>query len=140
MCLYYIEYLGLGKMGEKMKKNLTVRHYCNRGMEHIEMQEILLLPAELIGALKFQVFKYLYRFQSKGTPIKDLEKAQVYLRWLLEVVGEQPASDFIQDPSEMSAKEILGEIEEVSSSGVVGRVFETTKSGSNTFLRKKEEK
>lgn len=93
------------------KKSPTVRrsvkHYECWGMEHIDLQKILLTPPELIGALKFQVFKYLYRFQSKGTPIKDLEKAQVYLKWLLGVVAEK------KDPSDMSAEEIMKEIEGV---------------------------
>ena len=38
---------------------------------------------EFMAFCKGQVIKYLWRYKHKGNPIEDLEKAELYQKWLI---------------------------------------------------------
>jgi hypothetical protein len=58
--------------------------YTEGGLEVIDILQIKLTDDEFKGYCKGNVLKYLLRYRYKGGA-RDLEKAQVYLRWLIEV-------------------------------------------------------
>jgi hypothetical protein len=74
-----------------------VLHYDRGIIQPIDFMELNFTPDEYRGFLKGQVIKYISRYRYKGTPIADLEKAQVYLRWLIEFEGNRPASETKED-------------------------------------------
>jgi hypothetical protein len=57
-------------------------HYTAGGMEVIDILRAKLPPEQLEGHLRGCIIKYLFRYDKKGTPLQDLGKAIVYLRWL----------------------------------------------------------
>ena len=57
-------------------------HYAY-GIEPIEYMRSRFTPDEFRGYLKGNCIKYLSRFERKGG-VEDLEKARVYLDWLIE--------------------------------------------------------
>lgn len=61
-----------------------VAHYDRGKVQLIDFLESGLEPAEYRGYLKGQVIKYVFRAGRKGDVFADLEKANVYLTWLLE--------------------------------------------------------
>lgn len=66
------------------------KHYNSNGRETIEKIEDALTPAEYIGGLKFNVIKYLDRYEFKNGS-EDIEKAKWYARRLIyatEATGE----------------------------------------------------
>ena len=63
-------------------------HYNKGGIECIKAIEASMSPEEYRGFLKGQVVKYVWRYQHKGTPLKDLKKARYYLDDLIRVVEE----------------------------------------------------
>lgn len=62
-------------------------HYTAGGIETIAYIKAKLSPAEYEGYLKGNVLKYMSRYNHKGG-LQDLEKAKVYLQWLIEHLGE----------------------------------------------------
>jgi hypothetical protein len=61
-------------------------HYNNGKVECIEAIEASMSPQEYRGYLKGNALKYLWRYNYKGKPQQDLNKAQWYLNKLLEVM------------------------------------------------------
>jgi hypothetical protein len=62
-------------------------HHYNAGIiECIEAIEESMTPEAYKGYLKGNCMKYLWRYDYKGKPVEDLEKAQWYLSKLLNVV------------------------------------------------------
>lgn len=57
-------------------------HYTQGGIECIDAMRASMTNDEFIGYLKGCVFKYLWRYENKGNPKQDLEKAQWYLNRL----------------------------------------------------------
>lgn len=62
-------------------------HYHSNGIDVIGFAEAQFSKEEQKGFYRINAIKYLTRFDKKGTPLQDLEKAQFYLNKLLE--GEE---------------------------------------------------
>lgn len=58
-------------------------HYCKGGIECIDAIRASMSREAFAGYCKGNVLKYLWRYDRKGGK-QDLQKAQVYLGWLLE--------------------------------------------------------
>ena len=58
-------------------------HYNQHGIEAIAAIEASMSYDEFTGYLKGNALKYLWRYQYKGKPVEDLQKAQWYLDLLL---------------------------------------------------------
>jgi len=58
-------------------------HYTDGGIEVIDYIEAKLTPEQFKGYLLGNVIKYISRYGKKTTTDTDLEKANVYLNWLL---------------------------------------------------------
>ena len=61
-------------------------HYNTGNIECIEAIEESMTPEAYKGYLKGNCMKYLWRYDYKGKPVEDLEKAQWYLAKLLQEV------------------------------------------------------
>lgn len=59
-------------------------HYNTGGVECIEGIESSMTHDAFLGYLKGNCMKYLWRYEYKGKPLEDLEKAQWYLNLLME--------------------------------------------------------
>ena len=59
-------------------------HYQKGRMETIDIMQNLVSLEEFMGHLKCTVIKYLSRYEHKENPIQDLEKAEWYLKKLIE--------------------------------------------------------
>lgn len=64
-------------------------HYVTGDVECIDAQRAACSAEGFKGHLKCQVMKYVWRYESKGTPVRDLEKALDYLNWLHEFVRDE---------------------------------------------------
>ena len=60
------------------------KHYDNGKVECINWIKLKLTPEEFKGYLKGCALKYQFRYEDKENPAKDLQKAQWYLKKLLE--------------------------------------------------------
>ena len=58
-------------------------HYCQGGIECIKAIEASMTPEGFQDYCKGNVLKYIWRWRDKAG-IEDLEKAKVYLDWLIE--------------------------------------------------------
>ena len=58
-------------------------HYTNGKIECIEAIRASMTSEEFMAFCKGQVIKYLWRYKHKGNPIEDLEKAELYQKWLI---------------------------------------------------------
>lgn len=58
-------------------------HYTQGGIECIEAIKASMCPAGFTDYCKGNVIKYLFRWEHKGG-LQDLQKAQVYLGWMIE--------------------------------------------------------
>ena len=54
-------------------------HYTRGGIECIDAIKASMSPAEFRGFLKGNAMKYIWRYDAKGKPVEDLEKAMWYL-------------------------------------------------------------
>ncbi|MCJ7828413.1 MAG: DUF3310 domain-containing protein [Dehalococcoidia bacterium] len=70
-----------------------VFHYNRGQIQPIDFIESSFTSDEYRGYLKGQVIKYISRYRYKGMPISDLDKALVYLNWLLEFEEPRPTSE-----------------------------------------------
>jgi len=61
-------------------------HYNNGSIECIEGIQAAMSTEAFEGYLKGNCMKYLWRYDYKGKPVEDLQKAQWYLAKLLNVV------------------------------------------------------
>lgn len=60
-------------------------HYCMSNIECIDAIESALGSSDRIeGFLQGNALKYIWRFRHKGKPIEDLQKAEWYLRRLID--------------------------------------------------------
>ncbi|MGI5927772.1 MAG: DUF3310 domain-containing protein [Thermacetogeniaceae bacterium] len=72
-------------MGEIIKADMVNHpsHYADKKIEVIKYIEDTLTPEQYEGYLAGNILKYVSRYRKKnGT--EDLEKARVYLNWLIE--------------------------------------------------------
>ena len=81
------------------------RHYTTGKIECIEAIKESMTRPEYRGYLKGQVMKYIWRYQHKGKPLEDLQKAAQYLDWLIEEVKQD---DFMENPLVKAAYEKMG--------------------------------
>ncbi len=54
-------------------------HYTGSSIECISAIEASMNEVQFKGFLKGQVMKYLWRYEHKGNPLQDIEKAEWYL-------------------------------------------------------------
>lgn len=72
---------------ENSNKNVShPSHYAKGGIECIDAIKSSMSKEAFNGFLKGNVLKYVWRYESKAKPVEDLEKAKVYLEWLIENV------------------------------------------------------
>ena len=62
-------------------------HYCKGGVECIDAIRASMTTEAFAGYCKGNVLKYVWRYESKGG-IEDLQKAAVYLNWLVQIVDK----------------------------------------------------
>ena len=67
----------------------TPLHYTVGGVEAIDVLKAKLTHEEFMGAMKFNVLKYLMRANYKGHHDQDLLKAQFYLNKLCEEINDE---------------------------------------------------
>ena len=78
--------------GPKLLKDPLVNqppHYCQGGIEAIAAIEASMPPDGFKYFLQGQVLKYMWRYQHKGKPVQDLQKAKWYLDLLLSRFGDE---------------------------------------------------
>ena len=63
-------------------------HYTEGDIECIDAIEASMSPTEFQGYCKGNTLKYLWRYRHKNG-LEDLRKAEVYLKWLTESLGEE---------------------------------------------------
>lgn len=64
-------------------------HYANRQYEVIDVMKDTMRPERFIGYLEGTVIKYMMRWDKKFNPAEDLEKAEWYLKKLIETIKEE---------------------------------------------------
>ena len=67
-------------------------HYTTGGVECIDAIRASLGDADFASYCKGNVIKYLWRYRRKGGT-EDLEKAAVYLNWMIEAEKRLDAND-----------------------------------------------
>ena len=63
---------------------LYPEHYCSGGIECLDAVKASMPHEAFVGYLKGNVIKYIWRYDKKGQPYKDLQKALFYLRRLID--------------------------------------------------------
>ena len=63
-------------------------HYCQNGMEAINVMEAFSSKEEFVGHLRLTCIKYLLRMNTKDTPAVNVRKAKWYLDRLCKEVSE----------------------------------------------------
>lgn len=63
-------------------------HYMGE-IETIDFIRDKLTPDQFEGYCIGNAVKYLSRYQKKGAPLEDLQKAQVYLGWAIDARAER---------------------------------------------------
>lgn len=64
------------------------QHYCQGGIETIDIIKAKMLPERFRGFLQGNVIKYVTRAEFKGKQIEDLKKAAWYLDRLIKEIDE----------------------------------------------------
>ena len=64
-------------------------HYTKGEVECIDAMKAAMSPEAFCGFCKGNVLKYIWRYETKGAGLQDLQKAQVYLGWLIDMYGSQ---------------------------------------------------
>ena len=96
--MYHEEWEKRIKMGEEISnaviRNDTVNHpnhYTRGDIECIDAIRASMTPVEFQAYCKGNVMKYLWRYVDKGG-VEDLEKARVYLNWMIESAQSKNAT------------------------------------------------
>ena len=63
-------------------------HYCQNGMEAIDVMQAFSDKEEFVGHLRLTTIKYLLRMHTKDTPEVNVRKAKWYLDRLVKEVSE----------------------------------------------------
>lgn len=58
------------------------KHYQVGAVQPIEYCQMVLTPEEFVGAMKFNVIKYVSRCGHKDAPVKEADKIVQYAKWL----------------------------------------------------------
>ena len=72
-------------------------HYCQGGVECIEAIEAAMSPEGFQDYCKGNVMKYIWRWRDKAG-VEDLEKARVYLDWLIKSAKTNDISNLAWAP------------------------------------------
>ena len=72
---------------EELSRQIGGDHYKKLSPQPIDLLKSWLSPDEYAGFLRGNVIKYLARYKEKGG-VQDLEKAQQYLGWLIDLEKE----------------------------------------------------
>lgn len=67
-------------------------HYTKGDVECIDAIRASMSPADFTGYCKGNILKYLWRWEDKGG-LMDLQKAQVYLTWMIETAQKFAVED-----------------------------------------------
>ena len=59
-------------------------HYTSGKKEFLDVAKDMLSEEEFIGAIKFNIFKYIFRSEFKNG-VEDLLKAEFYLKYLIKL-------------------------------------------------------
>lgn len=78
-------------MSSDVSKAVNPDHYKVGGMQVVDIWRAKLSPEEFRGACKANILKYVMRSDHKNGR-EDLEKAKVYLEWLIEATPEKGAN------------------------------------------------
>lgn len=62
-------------------------HYQVGAVQPIEYCQMVLTPEEFIGAMKFNVIKYVSRCGHKDAPVKEADKIVQYAKWLRKALN-----------------------------------------------------
>lgn len=74
---------------------MTGEHYKVNGLDLLTaMKQGLVSEEEYVAFLKCNILKYILRFEYKGTPLNDLEKASDYLNILLKYVEDKSTLNY----------------------------------------------
>jgi len=69
-------------------------HYRKHGMDLFEgSKQGLVSPEDFKGFCKLSALKYILRFEEKGTPIEDLEKARNFIDELILIQRDERQRD-----------------------------------------------
>ena len=60
-------------------------HYTSGDIEVIDYIRDKLKPEQFVGYCLGNVIKYVSRYDKKGSPAEDLQKAKVYLEWAVDM-------------------------------------------------------
>ena len=60
------------------------KHYTSGSKEFLDVVQDLLTPEEFKGALRFNIYKYMHRYELKNG-VEDLLKAEFYLNRLIKL-------------------------------------------------------
>lgn len=71
-------------------------HYTSGSVECIEAIRASMTPEEFAGYCKGNVIKYVWRYQKKGGSM-DLEKAAVYLDWMVDAVKNMEGEEWYKE-------------------------------------------
>lgn len=82
-------------------------HYTDGKVEVIDYIKDKLTADQFLGYCIGNTIKYISRFQKKGNPKEDLEKARVYLGWAIEAQEELNVSD---SPDDDKVRELEDEV------------------------------
>ena len=87
--------------------NPNSKHYDREDRSAIEIIEEQLTVNEMIGACKFNIFKYVYRKEAKGQKSSDMEKIHTYVMYqeLLESLSARYQDVVVSDAFEYSGLE-----------------------------------
>ena len=87
--------------------NPNSKHYDGEQKSAIEILEEQLTVNEMIGACKFNIFKYGYRKDAKGQKASDIEKIHTYIMYqeLLESLSARYQDVIVSDAFEYSGLE-----------------------------------
>ena len=64
-------------------------HYTKGGIECLDAIRASMTDSGYLDFLKGQVIKYIWRYQHKGKPLEDLQKAEFYLKRMIELIGQE---------------------------------------------------
>ena len=62
------------------------KHYNKHGIECIDAIQASMSDKEFLGYLKANVVKYMWRYDYKGKPLEDLQKAKWYLDKMINII------------------------------------------------------
>lgn len=82
-------------------------HYTDGKVEVIDYIKDKLTADQFLGYCIGNTIKYISRFQKKGNPKEDLEKAKVYLGWAIEAQEELNVAD---SPDDDKVRELEDEV------------------------------